>query len=130
MPGLQEEEIALSTAIMDGAGARILELINEGVDINSRGQDGDTPLHNAVQREQCDAVSLLLDRGAIVDIKTDMQGIERYLMLALIKANYLGDFSEIVKYIRSGELEVNSVLGIVVMHIARHKDNVEVVGLL
>lgn len=39
MPGLQEEEIALSTAIMDGAGARILELINEGVDINSRGQD-------------------------------------------------------------------------------------------
>jgi hypothetical protein len=51
-------------------------------------------------------------------------------MLALIKANYLGDFSEIVKYIRSGELEVNSVLVIVVMHIARQKDNVEIVGLL
>ena len=127
----------------DGKGSRRNPFLEEGLDVlldnlSDAGkvklkqllQDGDTPLHNAVQREQCDAVSLLLDRGAIVDIKTDMQGIERYLMLALIKANYLGDFSEIVKYIRSGELEVNSVLGIVVMHIARHKDNVEVVGLL
>jgi ankyrin repeat protein len=46
-------------------------MIAAGVDLNSAGDLGDTPLHYAVRKQREDVVMALLEAGAIIDLKND-----------------------------------------------------------
>lgn len=52
----------------DGESVRIL--IQEGAEIDARGEDDFTPLHNAVEQNKIEVVKLLLDSGANPNAET------------------------------------------------------------
>ncbi|MFH1498789.1 MAG: ankyrin repeat domain-containing protein [Verrucomicrobiota bacterium] len=45
-------------------------LLDAGLEVNARGEDGYTPLHEAVEQSNYDAVALLLQKGADVHLET------------------------------------------------------------
>ncbi|XP_044883141.1 2-5A-dependent ribonuclease-like isoform X2 [Mauremys mutica] len=54
----------LHDAIKKGSVKTVRQLLEEGVDVNSKVEGGWTPLHSAVQAEQEEIVNLLLEQGA------------------------------------------------------------------
>ena len=46
-------------------------LLDNGADINNRGEHGYTPLHNAVEQSNIATVKFLLEKGADLEVKND-----------------------------------------------------------
>lgn len=57
----------------------IQDLLDSGLDVNSRGEGGMTPLHSAVTRADKALVALLLEHGADVNIRDDSSQTPLYL---------------------------------------------------
>ncbi|XP_056354203.1 2-5A-dependent ribonuclease isoform X1 [Oenanthe melanoleuca] len=64
----------LNAALRNGDKEAVLELLEQGADVNSKAGSGWTPLQTAVQNEQKDLVQLLLDRGASLHARKDNGG--------------------------------------------------------
>ncbi|XP_063262684.1 2-5A-dependent ribonuclease isoform X2 [Prinia subflava] len=64
----------LHTAVKNRDKPAVLELLEQGADVNSKAGSGWTPLQSAVQARQEDLVRLLLDRGASVHARKDNGG--------------------------------------------------------
>lgn len=54
----------LHIAAINGNPRAIVLLLEEGADLNARGEGGITPLHYAVQMEQIEAIQILLEHAA------------------------------------------------------------------
>lgn len=65
-------ENALHYAVIWNDSKNLVALIKEGVFINQRGENGFTPLHEAVDKNNKDMVLLLLEYGANKSIKNDL----------------------------------------------------------
>lgn len=57
-------DMPLHIAAINGNLRAIVLLLEEGADLNARGEGGMTPLHYAVQMEQVEAIKLLLEQNA------------------------------------------------------------------
>lgn len=64
----------LNAAVKERDKEAVLELLEQGADVNSKAQNGWTPLQTAVQAEEEDLVRLLLDRGASLHARKDNGG--------------------------------------------------------
>ncbi|NXD23192.1 RN5A ribonuclease, partial [Spelaeornis formosus] len=64
----------LHTAVKNRDKEAVLELLEQGADVNSKGDSGWTPLQNAVQNADEDLIRLLLDRGAALHARKDNGG--------------------------------------------------------
>ncbi|NXK64661.1 RN5A ribonuclease, partial [Sylvietta virens] len=64
----------LNAAVKNGAREAVLELLEQGADVNSKVDSGWTPLQTAVQSGDKDLVQLLLDRGASLHARKDNGG--------------------------------------------------------
>ncbi|NXC54245.1 RN5A ribonuclease, partial [Aleadryas rufinucha] len=64
----------LNAAVRNGDKEAVLELLEQGADVNSKVGSGWTPLQTAVQTGEEDLVRLLLDRGASVHARKDNGG--------------------------------------------------------
>lgn len=70
----RNDSFPLHEAVENNNKARVLKLINEeGLDVNSKSSDGDTPLLIAVTNNNLDLVRMLLDAGADVNIRNESQ---------------------------------------------------------
>lgn len=90
IPGVSET--LLFRACSQGDLNRVKHLLDEGVNVNARQQDGETPLMFAAVEDKTDVVELLLDRGADIDavsIENETAlvravGMSRYETVALL----------------------------------------------
>ncbi|NXY16493.1 RN5A ribonuclease, partial [Atrichornis clamosus] len=64
----------LNAAVKNRNKEAVLELLEQGADVNSKVDGGWTPLHTAVQSGEEDLVRLLLDRGACLHTRKDNGG--------------------------------------------------------
>ncbi|NWV13140.1 RN5A ribonuclease, partial [Ptilonorhynchus violaceus] len=64
----------LNTAVRNRNKEAVLELLEQGADVNSKVEGGWTPLHTAVQTGEEALVRLLLDRGACLQARKDNGG--------------------------------------------------------
>lgn len=64
----------LNTAVKNRDKEAVLELLEQGADVNSKVESGWTPLQTAVQTGEEDLVRLLLDRGASLHARKDNGG--------------------------------------------------------
>ncbi|XP_021260403.1 2-5A-dependent ribonuclease isoform X2 [Numida meleagris] len=64
----------LNAALRNGQRERVLELLENGADVNSKVECGWTPLHSAVQAGDKEMVQLLLARGACPHTRKDNGG--------------------------------------------------------
>ncbi|NXY57523.1 RN5A ribonuclease, partial [Callaeas wilsoni] len=64
----------LNAAVKNRDKEAVLELLEQGADVNSKVESGWTPLQTAVQTGEKDLVRLLLDRGASLDARKDNGG--------------------------------------------------------
>ncbi|NXV07846.1 RN5A ribonuclease, partial [Cettia cetti] len=64
----------LNAAVSNRDKKAVLELLEQGADVNSKVESGWTPLQTAVQTRQEDLVRLLLDRGASLHARKDNGG--------------------------------------------------------
>lgn len=72
-PGLvsRQAPVILWKAARSGDFKRVQSLISNGADVNSKNEDGLTPLHVAAVRNRGAVVKLLIDHGADVNTKTE-----------------------------------------------------------
>ncbi|NWV27926.1 RN5A ribonuclease, partial [Origma solitaria] len=76
-PGTKTAEVLnskLNTAVRERDKKAVLELLEQGADVNSKVESGWTPLQAAAQAGEEELVRLLLDRGACVDARKDNGG--------------------------------------------------------
>ena len=66
---LLPQEAEMLEAAAKGNTARVQELLNQGVKVNMRGGDGNTPIMEAAYGGRLDTVRLLLDHGADLSAK-------------------------------------------------------------
>ncbi|NWI93168.1 RN5A ribonuclease, partial [Pitta sordida] len=64
----------LNAAVRNRNKELVLQLLEEGADVNSKIEGGWTPLHSAVQTGKVDLVLLLLDKGACLHARKDNGG--------------------------------------------------------
>lgn len=74
--------------------ARSEELIRSGVDVNDRDYAGNTALHDAALKGHLDIVRLLLDNGAIIDIRSGAADLDTPLIDAASRGHL-----EVVKFL-------------------------------
>ena len=67
-------EIALFSAVKLGNVDLIKRLLENGIDINARTENGNTPLHIAIANGKYRCIDFLLEKGAIDDTKTNENG--------------------------------------------------------
>lgn len=110
-----------------GKTAKVIALIDAGVDVNTKGDDGETALMWAAGWEQVETVRVLLEKGADVNIK-DKHGVTA-LMLA---TNSTPTSVAIAQALLDKGAEVNSVTnyGDTALIIAVSANSVDVVRLL
>ena len=70
----EDREHQLRNACRDGQIDRVRELLDEGVDINAKNNTGYTPLIYACLNGHVNIATLLLDRDALIDEKSDYTG--------------------------------------------------------
>ncbi|NXU09218.1 RN5A ribonuclease, partial [Pardalotus punctatus] len=76
-PGMKTAEILnskLNAAVKNKDRRAVLELLEQGADVNSKVDSGWTPLQTAVQTGEEELVQLLLDRGACLHARKDNGG--------------------------------------------------------
>ena len=61
----------LHDAVIAGDAAKVTALLAKGADVNSRNENGYTPLFLAVDRGRMQIVQLLLDRGADASVRNN-----------------------------------------------------------
>jgi ankyrin repeat protein len=66
---LLPQEAEMLEAAAKGNTARVQELLDQGVNVNMRGRDGNTPIMEAAYGNHLDTVKLLLDHGADLSAK-------------------------------------------------------------
>jgi ankyrin repeat protein len=59
--------LSIHGAVHSGDLEKVKEFLEQGTDINAKDEDGDTPLHIAVEQDYNDIAKLLIDRGADVN---------------------------------------------------------------
>jgi ankyrin repeat protein/beta-lactamase regulating signal transducer with metallopeptidase domain len=60
--------LSIYAAIQSGSMEKVKEFLQKGIDINSKDEDGDTPLIISVNRDNNDIAKLLIDKGADVNV--------------------------------------------------------------
>jgi len=80
---------------------QIRSLLNEGIDIDTRNNNGETPLHVAARKGHLKVVELLLTKGAELDARN------KYSMTPTHRAAYAGHV-EVVKLLLSKGADVNA----------------------
>jgi len=90
---LPSKEQKLFIAVEAGKMNRVKDLIDSGVDINSRTAKGRTPLLLAISARKADVVIFLMQRGADPNIK-DNRGISPY---ELALTNGLTNVAEMIQ---------------------------------
>lgn len=85
LAGCSNKEKAIGTAVANGDTAEVESLLDQGVDPNSKTDDGKTPLMLATYLGHTDIAKLLMDKGADVNAK-DQDG-KTALMYAAEKNN-------------------------------------------
>eukprot|EP00075_Anas_platyrhynchos_P028929 XP_027318182.1 2-5A-dependent ribonuclease isoform X1 [Anas platyrhynchos] len=73
----------LNVAVINSEREKVLELLEEGADVNSKVEFGWTPLQTAVQAGDKDMVQLLLDRGACPHARKD-NGATAFIVAAIV----------------------------------------------
>jgi len=73
-PAPGDKADALAAAARKGDAALVKQLLDEGVDVNTKYRYGATALSYACDRGHVDVVKLLLDRGADVNVKDTFYG--------------------------------------------------------
>ncbi|XP_035188527.1 2-5A-dependent ribonuclease isoform X2 [Oxyura jamaicensis] len=73
----------LNAAVRNSEREKVLELLEEGADVNSKVGSGWTPLQSAVQAGDKDMVQLLLDRGACPHARKD-NGATAFIVAAIV----------------------------------------------
>lgn len=125
LPELATANAALSRAAEKGMLDEVQNLLKQGIEVNSRLNDGTTALHWAVLRDQHDVVDLLLDAGAD-PVALNRNGISP-LFLAVQNGN-----EKIVSLLLSagGDPNTLSENGETILMSAAHTGKPEVVSLL
>ncbi|NXC44720.1 RN5A ribonuclease, partial [Penelope pileata] len=90
----------LNAAVRSHEREKVLELLEQGADVNSKVESGWTPLQSAVQAGDKDVVQILLDKGACPHARKDNGGT------AFIEAAMVGDV-EILKLLFDCGFNVN-----------------------
>jgi len=73
-PATSDKADALAAAARKGDAATVKQLLDEGVDVNTKYRYGATALSYACDRGHVDVVKLLLDRGADANVKDTFYG--------------------------------------------------------
>lgn len=92
--------------------ARVKQLVEtENADVNSKAPDGWTPLHYAAQKGHLDIVKYLIQKGAHVDAKEQMQGGWTPLLTAANNFSQIpnGNF-DVIKYLVENQADVNATI--------------------
>lgn len=114
--------ITLHSAAQKGVVAEIEKLLARGADINTKNEDGQTPLLSAVanQEERSDAVKFLLNKGADANAK-DKNG-----QTALMLAARNGHSDSVVALLEKGaDVGAKDANGKTAMDHARYYDNIK-----
>jgi ankyrin repeat protein len=106
-------------------------LLDHGVDVNARDQDGWTALLLAVDKRRTAATQLLLDRGADVNAKCDCTGYSRGGWTALMLAARNGS-TEIVKMLilKHANVHMKNNWGQTAIELAKQNRRSEIITLL
>lgn len=125
---LSETNSSLHEAAVSGNTDKILELINQGKDVNAKNEMSFTPLMVAAQNGQVEAIELLLNKGADIKVKTEIEFFKGYT--ALIAA-VSGGHARAVKILIEKGADVNAKFqgrwsSLVIASVANYKDVVEI----
>ena len=103
-------------------------LISHGADVNNRTSDGFTPLMGAARIGDLSAAALLIDHGAVVNIKC-ATGLSGYTPLHIATA---GDHAQVVKLLVDHGADINATndVGETALIIAKKKGYEEIVAIL
>ena len=119
---------SLHEAAASGNTDKILELINQGKDVNAKDEMRFTPLMVAAQNGQVEAIELLLNKGADIKAKTEIGIFKGYTALI---ASVSGGHTRAVKILIEKGADVNTKLqgrwsSLVIASVANYKDVVEI----
>ncbi len=84
---LSEPEAALLNAAAKGDTQRVKDLLDQGVNVNVKDQQGATPLAHAAWFGHIDAAKLLIERGADVNAKKTSADGSSVMELATMKGH-------------------------------------------
>ena len=119
--------LTLMNAVRTGTPEEVLELINNGADVNYRNQTLNTPLHLAAQHNNSETAKILLENGAEINAKNDNEETPLHLAIQPNRDNL-----EIIKTLLAYQPDVNvksRPLGNTALHFAaglRNENNSEV----
>lgn len=123
-----EINYSLHEAAASGNTVKILELINQGKDVNAKNEKSFTPLMVAAENGQVETIELLLNKSADINAKTEMVFFKGYT--ALIAA-VSGGHARAVKILIEKGADVNTKFqgrwsSLVIASVANYKDVVEI----
>jgi len=108
-----EQEQQLFEAVKIGDLGRAKALLNNGANVNVRNSDGNTPLHVAAAEGRAAVASLLIERGASVNVKQCQQWSEKTpLDLSLANAPDNNGCAEVCILLLQEGAEVSEHLGL------------------
>lgn len=93
---IAESVLALHHAVLSGNKDEVTRMIDAGVDVNARGEKGDTPLNNAINTRDLGMMRLLIESGADISLPTATETTH------LVSAVYSGSIDAVKLLIDSG----------------------------
>nr|WP_246198629.1 ankyrin repeat domain-containing protein [Wolbachia endosymbiont of Ctenocephalides felis wCfeJ] len=127
---LQQTQLGLDkqllAAVQGGDFRKVKDLVNQGANVNAKGEDGETPLHFAVQEGNLDMVQFFLDKGADIEVK------DRYEWTPLHFAASSDKF-DVVKFLfdKNANIKARDIYGNMPLHVAaRYSNKFEIVEFL